>query len=195
MAQPDDNLCPSAAESAASLDEADPGGMDDLLPTVYEELHALAAAVLQRSRTIDPTSTTSLIQDAYVRLANRGLRFRDRLHFLRLAAQAMRRLLIDRARNATAIKRGGGRPARPLDDDIIATNGSADLLAVEQALTKLATFDRRKARVVELRFFGRLSVEETAEALGLSPATIKREWTLARAWLYREIAGPETTGG
>jgi RNA polymerase sigma factor (TIGR02999 family) len=188
MALPDDNTCPSAADSAASLDDVDAGGMDELLPTVYEELHALAAAVLQRSRTIDPTSTTSLIQDAYVRLANRGLRFRDRYHFLRLAAQAMRRLLIDRARNATAIKRGGGRSARPLDDDIIAVDGSTDLLAVERALSELATFDRRKARIVELRFFGRLSVEETAEALGLSAATVKREWTLARAWLYREVA-------
>src|SRR5262245_29561655 len=99
--------------------DADAGDMDALLPTVYEELRALAGAVMQRNRTVDSTRTTSLIQDAYVRLANRGLRFRDRAHFLCLAARAMRRVLIDRARHATALKRGGGQFALSLDESIV----------------------------------------------------------------------------
>lgn len=177
------------------LDAGESADLDDLLPAVYDELHALAGAVLQRCRTIDPTRTTSLIQDAYVRLAKRGLRFRDRLHFLRLAARAMRRVLIDRARNAAALKRGGGQAATILHDEIIPANGSIDLLSLEAALNRLAEFDPRKSRIVELRFFGRLSIEETGEALGLSPATVKREWTLARAWLYREMGGDEKSAG
>jgi RNA polymerase sigma factor (TIGR02999 family) len=186
---PSPDAHPPVAHVFVPAETAAGGDLDDLLPTVYEELHALAAAVLQRGRTIDPTTTTSLIQDAYVRLANRGLRFRDRVHFLRLAAQAMRRLLVDRARHAAALKRGGGRPAQPLAEDITPAADAPDLLATEDALTRLATFDPRKARIIELRFFGRLSIEEIAEALGISPATVKREWTLARAWLYRELSG------
>lgn len=174
---------------AATTDAGDCTDLDDLLPEVYEELHALAGAVIQRHRVFDPTRTTSLIQDTYVRLAKRGLRFRDRMHFLRLAARAMRRVLIDRARNANAQKRGGGQPAIPLSDTITPSADTPDLLAVEAALTQLATFDPRKSRIIELRFFGRLSIDETAEALGISTATVKREWTLARAWLFREISG------
>lgn len=174
---------------AAATDGGECADVDDLLPEVYEELHALAGAVIQRHRIFDPTRTTSLIQDTYVLLAKRGLRFRDRMHFLRLAARAMRRVLIDRVRNANAQKRGGGQPVIPLSDTITPSAGAPDLLAVEAALTQLATFDPRKNRIVELRFFGRMSIDETAEALGLSPATVKREWTLARAWLYREVSG------
>jgi RNA polymerase sigma factor (TIGR02999 family) len=174
--------------------EEDVGDLDELLPAVYEELHALAGAVLQHSRTIDPTRTTSLIQDVYVRLANRGLRFRDRAHFLTLAARAMRRVLIDRARRATAIKRGGGQARLPLDDSIVPAADGPDLLAVEGALLKLATIDARKSRIVELRFFGGLSADEIADVTRLSSATVKREWTPARAWLYREIGDGNSSG-
>lgn len=188
MACPED-LARDADAAYVNPEGADAGVVDELLPTVYDELHALAAAVLQRTRVIDATTTTSLVQDVYVRLANRGLRFRDRSHFLRLAAQAMRRLLIDRARNASALKRGGGQAALELDESVVPADGAPDLLAVDDALSRMAKFDARRARIVELRFFGRLTVEETAAALEVSAATVKREWTLARAWLYRELAG------
>jgi RNA polymerase sigma-70 factor (ECF subfamily) len=169
-------------------------GVDALLPAVYEELHALAEAVLRRYRPVDSTRTSSLINDAYVRLARRGLRFRDHSHFLCVAARAMRMVLIDRARRRTAAKRGDGQPPLTLDDSIAAAHDGPDLLAVEEALTRLAGFDERKSRVVELRFYGGLSVEETAQALALSPATVKREWTLARAWLLRAIAAEGSDG-
>ena len=162
--------------------------LDELLPTVYEELHELAEAVLQRSRPIDPTRTTSLIHDVYMRLAARGVKFRDRAHFLCLAARAMRMVLIDRARRRGAVKRGGGLATQTFDDGIAAAVDGPDLLGVDEALARLAAFDERKSRIVELRFFGGLTVEETGEAIGLSPATIKREWTLARAWLFRELS-------
>ena len=162
-------------------------GFDELLPTVYEELHALASAVLHRSHVPHGTRTTSVIQDAYVRLAGRGLRFKDRSHFLCLAARAMRMVLVDRARRETAAKRGGRATPVSLDDSLAAAPDGPDLLAVEEALTRLSSQDERKARIVELRFFGGLSVEETAGVTGLSEATVKREWTMARAWLAREI--------
>jgi RNA polymerase sigma-70 factor, ECF subfamily len=167
---------------------------DDLLPTVYEELHALAAAILHRSRIVEPTRTTSLVQDVYVRLSGRGLRFKDRSHFLCLAARAMRMVLIDRARRETAAKRGGQSPPLTLDDGLVSAASGQDLLAVEEAMTRLAAFDERKSRVVELRFYGGLSVEESALALGISPATVKREWTLARAWLLKELGRAEEPG-
>jgi len=162
--------------------------LDALLPVVYDELHALAEAVLARSRPVDPTRTTSLIQDVYLRLAGRGINFADRTHFLCLAARAMRMVLIDRARQKGAAKRGGAAGPRTLDDAIIAAPDGPDLLAIDEALARLATIDERKSRIVELRFFGGLTVEETGEAMTLSPATVKREWTLARAWLFREMS-------
>ena len=163
--------------------------LDDLLPKVYEELHTLAEGVLQHNRPIDSTRTTSLIQDVYVRLAGKGLKFNDRAHFLCLAARAMRMVLIDRARRMLAAKRGVQRTMPLLDDELAPAPDAPDLLAVEEALTRLAGLDERKARIVELRFFGGLAVEETGTVLGLSPATVKREWALARAWLLREIEG------
>jgi RNA polymerase sigma factor (TIGR02999 family) len=161
--------------------------VDELLPVVYEELHRLAGALLQRCQPVNATCTTSLIHDVYMRLAQRGTPFKNRSHFLCLAARAMRFVLIDRARRAGAAKRGGDL-ARTLDEALVPAIDDATLVDLDQALTRLASFDERKSRVVELRFFGALSVEDTAEAIGLSPATVKREWTLARAWLFREIS-------
>jgi len=178
----------SPAPQAAELSQ-----IDALLPTVYSELRELAEAVLHRCQPIDSVHTTSLIHDVYIRLAERGVRFRDRSHFLCLAARAMRFVLIDRARRNSAAKRGGGLTAITLDDAPISAIDDSRLLAVEDALSRLATFDERKSRIVELRFFGGLSVDETAGAMGLSPATIKREWTLARAWLCREIGDEAPT--
>jgi RNA polymerase sigma-70 factor, ECF subfamily len=185
MNEPDTQRRPSPGPNSVQALPAP--GFDELLPTVYEELHALAAAVLHRSRIVEPTRTTSLVQDVYVRLSGRGLRFKDRTHFLCLAARAMRMVLVDRARRQTAAKRGGENSVLSLDDALVSAASGEDLLAVEESLTRLATFDERKGRVVELRFFGGLSVEETGLALGISPATVKREWTLARAWLLKEL--------
>jgi RNA polymerase sigma-70 factor (ECF subfamily) len=168
--------------------------VDELFSSVYGELRALAGAVLQRSRRIEGTCATSLVHDAYVRLAGRGLRFRDRAHFLCLAAKAMRYLLVDRARQRATAKRGGGHTAVQLDESIAMAMDGPDLLAIEDALTRLSALDERKGRIVELRFFGGLSVEETAEVLDTSPATVIREWSLARAWLFREIGEAGTNG-
>jgi RNA polymerase sigma factor (TIGR02999 family) len=173
--------------------------IDALLPSVYEELRGLAEIVLQRNRPIDAARTTSIIHDAYLRLADRGVSFQNRSHFLCVAARAMRFVLIDRARRATAAKRGGGHIPLKLDDDVVAPAiEDEQVLAVDEALARLAAFDERKSQIIELRFFGGLSLEETAEVLGISPATIKREWTVARAWLCRELGNgphqPDSSG-
>lgn len=165
--------------------------VDALLPAVYDELRELAEGILQYARPVDHTCTSSLINDVYVRLARQGTQFKDRAHFLCLASRAMRCILVDRARRSCAAKRGGGQIKVSLDDSIAVAPDAPDLLAVEDALTRLAGFDERKSRIIELRFFGGLSLAETAETLGLSPATVKREWTLARAWLYREMQDAE----
>jgi RNA polymerase sigma factor (TIGR02999 family) len=164
-------------------------GVDTLLPVVYDELHALAESILQHNRAFDPTRTTSLVNDVYVRMANRGMRFRDRGHFFCLAAKAMRQILIDRARRRLSAKRGGRKLTETLDGQFLLAADENDVLAIDAALTKLASLDERKSRIIELRFFGGLSMEETAEALGLSLATVKRDWTMARAWLFDEIGG------
>lgn len=175
------------ADPQETLDKGSPEELDELFRAVYAQLHELAGAILQRSRRADHTRTTSVIHDVYVRLADKGIRFRDRAHFLCLAARAMRMELIDRARRQTAVKRGGRSITEPFTDEIAAQIEAPELLAIDEAISKLAAFDKRKSRVIELRFFGGLSVEETAETLGLSPRTIKREWSLARAWLLREL--------
>ncbi len=155
------------------------------------ELRALAGSALREWRSVSPAQTTSLIHDAYLRLANRGVRFQDRNHFLRTAAVAMRCILVDRARRAAALKRGGDRVAVGLTDDLTcaptAATNSEELLAIDRALDLLREFDERKCRLVELRFFAGLTMEDAAEALGVSLATAKREWAVARAWLAREI--------
>lgn len=180
---------------APSVPPADLARIDALLPAVYDELRELAETVLQRCRPFDSAQTTSLIHDAYLRLADRSVRFRDRAHFLCTAARAMRFVLVDRARRGGAAKRGGGRTALALDDTPAPAIDNTLMLTVDEALDRLASFDERKSRIVELRFFGGLSVEEAGDVLGVSAATIKREWTLARAWLSREIGDGEVIQG
>jgi RNA polymerase sigma factor (TIGR02999 family) len=135
--------------------------------------------------------TTALVHEAYLRLLkDASLSFENRAHFLGVAARAMREILIEHARARAARKRGGGGVRVTLDDAVASLAApSIDVLALEEALQRLTRLDQRHARVVELRYFGGMSVEETAAALGLSPATVKRDWTLARAWLYRELGG------
>lgn len=166
--------------------------MEDLLPLVYGELKRIAARQLRGERPGHTLCTTALVHEAWLELSHLDrIRWKNRSHYLALAAQAMRRVLIDHAVARRAHKRGGGRQPEPLGDDplVMVQGRAAELIDLDHALERLATQDERQVRVVECRFFGGMSIEETAEALGISPATVKREWTLARAWLNRELAG------
>lgn len=166
--------------------------MEDLLPLVYGELKRIAARELRGERPGHTLCTTALVHEAWVELAKLDrIRWQNRSHYLALAAQAMRRVLIDHAVARRALKRGGGRPLETLDDDamVMVQARAAELLDLDAALVRLAALDPRQAQVVECRFYGGMTVEETAEALGTSPATVKRQWTMARAWLNRELAG------
>jgi len=167
--------------------------VDELLPIVYEELKRLAAAYLRRERAGYTLQPTALVHEAYLRLLkDRPDRWQNRAHFCAIAAHSMRQILIERARARGAQKRGGA-PAQVTLDEALAAGGprSVDLLALDAALERLAAMDPEQARLVELRFFGGLTIEETAEAMNISPATVKRHWLVARAWLARELAGGE----
>jgi RNA polymerase sigma factor (TIGR02999 family) len=163
--------------------------LSSLLPLIYDELRRLAAYYLHRERPNHTLQATALVHEAYLRLVNqRAVRWQNRSHFFGVAAQAMRRILVDHARAYGATKRGSGEHKLPLDEaSAVGVSQSFDVLALNEALDRLATFDEQQVRVVELRFFAGFSVEETAEILGVSPATVKREWAMARAWLKREI--------
>ena len=155
---------------------------------MYAELRRLAARHLRHERQGHTLQTTALVHEAYLRLVGQQRRsLQNRAHFFAMAAQMMRRILVDHARRRRAGKRGAGQEILPLDADVAAP-GDLDVIALDEALVLLATMDARQSRIVELRFFGGLSVPETAKVVGASPATIKREWQAARAWLYREIA-------
>jgi RNA polymerase sigma factor (TIGR02999 family) len=165
--------------------------VDELLPIVYEELRRLAAAYLRRERPGQTLQPTALVHEAYLRLLkDRPDRWQNRAHFCAIAAHSMRQILIDRARARGALKRGGELPRVTLDEALVAGGErSIDLVALDEALERLAALDPEQARLVELRFFGGLTIEETAEAMAISPATVKRHWTVARAWLARELEG------
>lgn len=168
----------------------------DLMPFVYEELRRIAARYMRRERPGQTIQTTALVHEAYLRLVkDRARDWRTRAHFVGVAANAMRQILVERARARGAAKRGGGEPRITIDEEAVAARPApVDVEALDQALARLARLDARQARIVELRFFGGLNVDEAAEAMGVSPATVKRDWTLARAWLRRELDG-EPHGG
>lgn len=165
---------------------------DDLVADVYAELRRVADRYVRRERA-NSVQATELVHEAYLRLAHdKPVAFASRSHFVAIAAIAMRRLLIERARRRHAAKRGGDQVMVTLDETLLAAgspNAALDLLSLDDALSRLADLDHQQARIVELRFFGGLSVEETADALSISPATVKRHWALARAWLLRELKG------
>jgi RNA polymerase sigma-70 factor (ECF subfamily) len=171
---------------------ADRSELDKAIQSVYGELHQIAKSYVRREQA-KSVRATDLINEAYVRMAMNGLpKWNDKRHFTALAAIAMRRLLVERARARHAAKRGGVQVQVTLDDQLLGDQQAApliDLIALDRALTALAARDPEQARIVELRYFGELTVEETAEALGISPATVKRHWTIARAWLLREMEG------
>jgi RNA polymerase sigma factor (TIGR02999 family) len=163
--------------------------LDDLLPLVYSELRRLAASYLRRERSDHTLQPTALVHEAYIRLVDQTqVRWQNRAHFFGVAAQMMRRILVDHARSQQAEKRGGEFQKLSLDENIdVSGERAADLVALDEALTRLAELDPVKSRVVELRFFGGLSVEETAEVLGVSAPTVKRQWRMAKAWLFGQV--------
>ena len=163
---------------------------DRVATVVYEELRRRAGAYLRRERVGHTLQPTALVNEAFIRLVDqRNVRWQNRAHFFGIAAQAMRRILIDHARTQQRIKRGGVQQNVTLDEGMLAAAArSIDVLALDQALTRLAAIDERQARVVELRFFGGLSVEETATVMAISAATVKREWSMAKAWLYTQLS-------
>jgi RNA polymerase sigma factor (TIGR02999 family) len=170
----------------------DAGAGERLLPIVYAELHRRAAVAMRREDAGHTLQPTALVHEAYMRLVDqRGGEWQNRSQFYGIAAQMMRRILIDHAREHLAAKRGGGAKQVTLSGIEAAADSddAVEILALHEALEKLATLDERQAKVVELRYFGGLSVEEAAEALEISAATVKREWATARAWLKRELAG------
>jgi len=164
--------------------------VDELTPLLYQELKRIAAAQLRRERAGHTLQVTALVHEAYLKLVDqRQVTWRNRAHFFGVAAQAMRRILLDYAKGRSRGKRGGGARQTTLDEALVVTSDRAfELVEIDEALQRLEAFDPRQAKVVEMRFFGGLSVEETAEALGVSEPTVKREWAMAKAWLHREIS-------
>jgi RNA polymerase sigma factor (TIGR02999 family) len=169
----------------------DRAALDDLVPLVHHELRRLARLQMRGERDNHTLQTTALVNEAFLRLVDlRRIQWQDRAHFLALSARLMRRILVDHARSRRYQKRGGGVDTVALDGITLPSRErGADLVALDDALESLASVDRRKSQVVELRFFGGLTVEETAEALKVSPETVLRDWRLAKVWLLREIDG------
>lgn len=168
----------------------DKAALDKLIPLIHEELRRLAHHYMSRERPGHTLQTTALVDEAYVRLVNRkDVHWQNRAHFFAISAQLMRSILVDHARSHAYAKRGGGARKISLDETLIVSQQrAAEVVALDDVLKELADFDPQQSRIVELRFFGGLTIEETAEVLDLSTATIKREWSTAKAWLYHELA-------
>ena len=180
----------------------DQQALEKLTPLVYQELHRRAHRQMAQERSGQTLQTTALVNEIYVQLIDlRGVSWRDRAHFFALSSRLIRRVLIDAARSRASLKRGAGSPHVAFDENmLVSTEPRADVVALDDALTALAAFDERKSHVVELRFFGGLGIEETAEVLKVSPETVKRDWRLAKAWLRRELrnsatASPDAAAG
>jgi RNA polymerase sigma factor (TIGR02999 family) len=180
----------TVAQLVESARRGDEQALSALMPLVYDELRRLAASYMRRERPGQTLQATALVHDAYIRLMQDSkLSWQNRSHFFGIAARSMRQILVERARARHAVKRGGSRVRVTLDASLLATEASAiDLEALDEALTRLEALDAELARVVEVRFFGGLSIEEAAETLDVSPATVKRRWSVAKAWLARELA-------
>jgi len=163
--------------------------LEALMPLVYKELKRLAGSYLRRERPDHTLQSAALVNEAYLRLVDQNqTRWQNKAHFYGIAAQMMRRILADHARGHNAAKRGSGMPELELDEAVAQAQGrSVDLLGLEEALQKLEKLDPQQGRIVELRFFSGLSIEDTANVLAISPATVKRDWAAARAWLFREM--------
>src|SRR5881396_1327067 len=196
--QKDDVVTPSSGEVSTLLrawSDGDQNALDRLTPVVYDELHRLAQRYMKRERPGHSLQTTALVNEAYMRLVDyKRMQWQNRAHFFAVSAQLMRRILVERARRHN-LKRGGGVPHVCLEEAAVVGGArAADLVALDDAMNALARFDPRKVQVVEMRFFRGLSVEETAEVLKVSPVTVRREWSTAKAWLYRELTGGTVDG-
>jgi RNA polymerase sigma-70 factor (ECF subfamily) len=173
------------------LTEGNTEVVNEILPVIYDELRSLAGNYLRRERENHTLQPTALVHEAYLKLIDqKNVQWQNRAHFFGIAANIMRRILVDHARKHTAEKRGGAGENLPLEDEllIVSEGKSAELLALDEALENLAKIDPQKSKIVELRYFGGLSVEETAEVLGVSEITVKRHWRMAKAWLYGQIS-------
>jgi RNA polymerase sigma factor (TIGR02999 family) len=169
--------------------------VNDLLPLVYDELHRLARSYFRRERGEHTLQPTALVHEAYLRLVDQRSPIESRGHFLAVAATQMRRILLDYARKHRAARRGGDGQKLMLEDTMaICEQQPVDMILLDSALHKLADLDHSQAQLIELRFFGGLSIEETAEVMGVSPATVKRSWSSARAFLHREVSGVQAAG-
>jgi RNA polymerase sigma factor (TIGR02999 family) len=172
------------------LRDGDPGAMDRLFPLVYGELRRIAHWQLRGERPGHTLSTTGLVHETYLKLVDQTrIQWRDRGHFFRVASWAMRRILVDYARSYRTLRRGGGLQRVPFDEDLAIAERGETLVALDEALDRLAAVDERLSRVVECRYFGGLTAEETAEALGISTRTVERDWLKARSWLHLELGG------
>jgi RNA polymerase sigma factor (TIGR02999 family) len=171
--------------------QGDSQSLEALIPLVYDELRRQARRYLRRERPDHTLQSTALVHEAYVRLVDqRQANWRNRSQFFGVAAQLMRRILVDHARSRLAVKRGAGVPKLAIAEEVAALEmRNVDLIALDTCLSELEKLDPQQSRIVELRFFSGLSIEDTADALGISTATVKRDWALAKAWLYREING------
>jgi RNA polymerase sigma factor (TIGR02999 family) len=168
--------------------EGNKHAMEELLPLVYDELRRLARSYLNRERPGHTLQSTALVHEAYMRLVDQNVSWQSRAHFFGIAAQMMRRILVDHARTKNAAKRGDGAYKVTLDEGLVAAEErDINVLALDEALTRLAEMDPQQSQIVELRFFAGLSIEDTSEVLKISPATVKRDWAMAKAWLYREM--------
>ena len=174
--------------------QGDRDALDMVLPIVYEELNKIARARLRSERKDHTLNTVALVHEAYLKLARmEKANWQNRAHFFAIASQAMRHILVDYALKRKTKKRGGDPQKVPLEKlAIVAENQAENLLDLHEALQRLETMDERQARIVEYRFFGGLSIEETAAVLSISPATVSRDWTMARAWLHRELSQPDS---
>jgi RNA polymerase sigma-70 factor (ECF subfamily) len=163
--------------------------IDDLLPLLYDELHKRAAAYMRRERQNHTLQPTALVHEAYLKLADQHNNWNDRDHFFAIASQVMRRILVDHARGRNRQKRGGSVELLPLEEVLVAgtEENNVDLIALDEAMVRLAKLDPQQERLVELRYFGGMSLDEAARALGISRATAARDWQMAKAWLHREL--------
>ena len=180
---------PDVTQLLVNWSQGDQGALEQLMPLVYGELRRLASSYLRRERSNHTLQSTALVHEAFMRLVKQqDVQWRNRAHFYAIAAQMIRRILVDYARSQHADKRGAGAVKLELDEAMaVPHQPEIDLLGLNDALDQLAELDPRQSRVVELRFFAGLSIEETAEVMHLSPASIKREWNTARAWLFRQM--------
>src|ERR1700686_4480517 len=193
--QPGEAALDDISKLLRAWSDGDQKALERLTPIVYHELHCLARRYMKRERPGHSLQTTALVNEAYMRLVDyKRMEWQNRAHFFAVSAQVMRRILVEHARRHN-LKRGGGVEHVSLDEAaLVGGNRAADLIALDDAMNTLAQLDPRKAQVVEMRFFGGLNVDETADVLQVSPATVMRDWISAKAWLYRELSGGTRDG-